>query len=153
MKQYVTLFALTIITFLFSLPTQAVRELGTDQEITHLLQNADFQNQFQGWTLTQQGGSLVIQENTQGICEVQSEGCEFTLEQTITDLPDGIYELQIDGYYAAEAMPQSTLHGSMICLNEMKNVLMTSSEYTTENPTNRIVAGASAAPSGCPKGD
>ena len=140
MKQYVTLFALTIITFLFSLPTQAVRELGTDQEITHLLQNADFQNQFQGWTLTLQGGSLVIQENTQGICEVQSEGCEFTLEQTITDLPDGIYELQIDGYYAAEAMPQSTLHGSMICLNEMKNVLMTSSEYTTENPTNRIVA-------------
>ena len=140
MKHYVISFALTIIVVLFSLPTLAVRELGTDQEITNLMQNADFRNQFQGWTLTQQGGSLVVQENTQGICEVQSEGCEFTLEQTITDLPDGLYELQIDGYFAAEAMPQSTLHGSMICLNGMKNVLMTSGEYTTENPTNRIVA-------------
>ena len=75
----------------------AARELSTDQEITSLLQNPDFGNQFQGWTLTQQGGNLVVQEKPDGTYEVQSEGCEFVLEQTLTDLPDGVYELRLDG--------------------------------------------------------
>ena len=118
----------------------AARELSTDQEITSLLQNPDFGNQFQGWTLTQQGGNLVVQEKPDGTYEVQSEGCEFVLEQTLTDLPDGVYELCLDGYFAAEAMPGSTLHGSMFCLNDMKNVFISAGEYTDENPTNKVIA-------------
>lgn len=138
-RNYIT-FMLSIIAVLCCLPTMAIDDLSINQEITNLLQNPTFQNQFNGWTLTQQGGSLTVQEKADGTFEVQSQGCEFTLEQTITDLPDGIYELQIDGYFAAEAMPQSTLHGSMIYLNDIKNVLKTSSEYSTENPTNKVVA-------------
>ena len=118
----------------------AARELSTDQEITSLLQNPDFGNQFQGWTLTQQGGNLVVQEKPDGTYEVQSEGCEFVLEQTLTDLPDGVYELRLDGYFAAEAMPGSTLHGSMFYLNDMKNVFISAGEYTDENPTNKVIA-------------
>lgn len=138
-RNYIT-FMISIIAVLCCLPTMAINELSINQEITNLLQNPTFQDQFNGWTLTQQGGSLTVQEKADGTFEVQSQGCEFTLEQTITDLPDGIYELEIDGYYAAESMPQSTLHGSMIYLNDMKNVLKTSSEYSTENPTNKVVA-------------
>ena len=138
-RNFVTLM-LSTIALLCCLPTMAAEDLNINQEITNLLQNPTFQDQFNGWTLTQQGGSLTVQEKTDGTFEVQSQGCDFTLEQTITDLPDGIYELQIDGYYAAESMPQSTLHGSMIYLNDMKNVLKTSSEYSTENPTNKVVA-------------
>ena len=138
-RNYIT-FMISIIAVLCCLPTMAAEDLNINQEITNLLQNPTFQDQFNGWTLTQQGGSLTVQEKTDGTFEVQSQGCEFTLEQTITDLPDGIYELEIDGYYAAESMPQSTLHGSMIYLNDMKNVLKTSSEYSTENPTNKVVA-------------
>ena len=138
-RNYIT-FMISIIAVLCCLPTMAIDELSINQEITNLLQNPTFQDQFNGWTLTQQGGSLTVQEKADGTFEVQSQGCEFTLEQTITDLPDGIYELEIDGYYAAESMPQSTLHGSMIYLNDMKNVLKTSSEYSTENPTNKVVA-------------
>lgn len=140
MKHYVTPFALTIIAVLFSLPTMAVRELSTDQEITNLLQNPGFTNQFQGWTLTQQGGNLVVQEKADGSYEVQSEGCEFILEQTLTDLPNGVYELCLDGYFAAEAMPGSTLHGSMFCLNDMKNVFISAGEYSEEFPTNKVIA-------------
>jgi len=119
--------ALSILALIFCLPTMAALDLSINQEITGLLQNPTFQDQFNGWTLTQQGGNLTVQETTCGTYEVQSQGCDFTLEQTITDLPDGIYELQIDGYYAAESMPQSTLHGSMIYLNDMKRIPPTKS--------------------------
>lgn len=140
--KHITLFALSITAILFCLPVMAARDLTKDQEITNLLQNPNFENQFQGWTLTQQGGSLTVQEKTDGTFEVQSLGCEFTLEQTITDLPDGIYELQIDGYYAVESLPQSMLHGSMIYMNDMKNVFISSNEYMLlpEYPTNKVIA-------------
>lgn len=140
MKHHFITFTLSIIATLFCLPILAVRRLTTDQEITNLLKNPTFQNQFDGWTLTQQGGSITVQESAEGAIEVQSEGCEFVLEQTITDLPDGVYELQFDGYFATEAMPKSMLHGSMFCLNDMKNVIISSYEYTEEDPTNRVMA-------------
>ena len=127
-RNFITLM-LSTIAFLCCTPMMAGNDLSINQEITNLLQNPTFQDQFNGWTLTQQGGSLTIQEKADGTFEVQSQGCEFTLEQTITDLPDGIYELEIDGYYAAEAMPGSTLHSSMFCLNDMKNVFISADEY------------------------
>ena len=135
---------LSAIALLCCLPTMAATELSINQEITNLLQNPTFQDQFNGWTLTQQGGSLTVQEKADGTFEVQSQGCEFTLEQTITDLPDGIYELQIDGYFAAEAMPQSTLHGSMIHMNNMKNVFISADEFEEfhGNSTTRVIARA-----------
>ena len=132
--------ALSILALIFCLPTMAALDLSINQEITGLLQNPTFQDQFNGWTLTQQGGNLTVQKKTDGTFEVQSQGCEFTLEQTITDLPDGIYELQIDGYYAAEGMPKSMLHGSMFSLNEMKNVIVSTYEYREDYPTNMVVA-------------
>ncbi len=140
-RNYIT-FTISIIAVLCCLPTMAIDELSINQEITNLLQNPTFQDQFNGWTLTQQGGSLTVQEKADGTFEVQSQGCEFTLEQTITDLPDGIYELEIDGYFAAEAMPQSMLHGSMIYMNDMKNVFISSYEYMLlpEYPTNKVIA-------------
>lgn len=127
---------------IFCLPLIAARNFSINQDITNLLQNPNFENNFSGWTLTQQGGSLTVQEKTNGTYEVQSQGCEFTLEQTVTGLPDGIYELEIDGYYAAEAMPQSMLHGSMIYMNDMKNVFISSYEYMLlpEYPTNKVIA-------------
>ena len=142
MRHNIITFMLSAIALLCCLPTMAATELSINQEITNLLQNPTFQNQFNGWTLTQQGGSLTVQEKADGTFEVQSQGCEFTLEQTITDLPDGIYELQIDGYFAAEAMPQSMLHGSMIYMNDMKNVFISSYEYMLlpEYPTNKVIA-------------
>ena len=138
---YITLL-LSISALIFSLPTMAAPDLSVNQDITDLVQNPTFQNQFSGWTLTQKGGSLTVEEKTDGTYEVQSQGCEFTLEQTVTGLPDGIYELQIDGYYAAEAMPQSMLHGSMIYMNDMKNVFISSNEYMLlpEYPTNKVIA-------------
>lgn len=140
-RNYIT-FMISIIAVLCCLPTMAIDDLSINQEITNLLQNPTFQDQFNGWTLTQQGGSLTVQEKTDGTFEVQSQGCEFTLEQTITDLPDGIYELQIDGYFAAEAMPQSTLHSSMIHMNNMKNVFISSDEFTQFHgeSSNRVIA-------------
>lgn len=133
---------ITLVLSVFCLSAMAIRDLSKDQEITSLLQNPDFRNQFQGWTLTQQDGSLNIVKTPDGNHEVQSEGCEFTLEQTITNLPDGIYELQIDGYFAAESMPQSTLHGSMIYMNDMKNVFISAYEYMQypEYPINKVIA-------------
>ena len=134
--------ALSILALIFCLPTMAAMELSINQEITNLLQNPTFQDQFNGWTLTQQGGNLTIQESAAGVREVKGTGCDFVLEQTVTGLPDGIYEFEIDGYYAAEAMPQSMLHGSMIYMNDMKNVFISSYEYMLlpSYPTNKVMA-------------
>ena len=140
MKRNFIAFTLSIIATLFCLPLLAAYQLTADQEITSLLKNPTFQNQFDGWTFIQQGGNITVQKLAEGTIEVQSEGCEFVLEQTITDLPDGVYELQLDGYFAAEAMPKSMMHGSMFSLNDMKNVIISSYEYTEEYPTNRVMA-------------
>jgi hypothetical protein len=133
---------LSIIALIFCLPTVAALDLTPDQEITFMLQNPGFKDGFSGWSLTRNGGSLTIQETAGGIMQVQGTGCEFVLEQTVTGLPDGIYEFEIDGYYAAEAMPQSMLHGSMIYMNDMKNVFISSYEYMLlpEYPTNKVMA-------------
>ena len=134
--------ALSILSLVFCLPSMATLNLDIDQEITNLLRNPTFQDQFNGWTLTQRGGNLTIQESAAGVMEVKGTGCDFVLEQTVTGLPDGIYEFEIDGYYAAEAMPQSMLHGSMIYMNDMKNVFISSYEYMLlpSYPTNKVMA-------------
>ena len=134
--------ALSILALIFCLPTMAALDLTPDQEITFMLQNPGFKDGFSGWSLTRNGGSLTIQETAGGIMQVQGTGCEFVLEQTVTGLPDGIYEFEIDGYYAAEAMPQSMLHGSMIYMNDMKNVFISSYEYMLlpSYPTNKVMA-------------
>jgi len=141
MKQHITSYAISLIAVLFCIPAMAARDLSINQEITNLLKNPDFGNGFQGWTLTQQGGNITTLE-TDGTFEVQAMGCEFVLEQTINDLPDGIYELQLDGYFAAESLPQSMLHGSMLCMNDMKNVFISAYEYMLypEYPTNKVIA-------------
>lgn len=133
---------LSIIALIFCLPTVAALDLTPDQEITFMLQNPGFKDGFSGWSLTRNGGSLTIQETAGGIMQVQGTGCDFVLEQTVTGLPDGIYEFEIDGYYAAEAMPQSMLHGSMIYMNDMKNVFISSYEYMLlpSYPTNKVMA-------------
>lgn len=133
---------LSIIALIFCLPTVAALDLTPDQEITFILQNPGFRDGFSGWSLTRDGGSLTIQETAGGVMQVQGTGCEFVLEQTVTGLPDGIYEFEIDGYYAAEAMPQSMLHGSMIYMNDMKNVFISSYEYMLlpSYPTNKVMA-------------
>ena len=124
------------------MPMMAELTLTPGQEITDMLQNPGFRNGFSGWSLTRNGGSLTIQESAGGIMQVQGTGCDFVLEQTVTGLPDGIYEFEIDGYYAAEAMPQSMLHGSMIYMNDMKNVFISSYEYALlpSYPTNKVMA-------------
>lgn len=133
---------LSIIALIFCLPTVAALDLTPNQDITYLLQNPGFRNGFSGWSLTRNGGSLTIQETAGGVMQVQGTGCEFVLEQIVTGLPDGIYEFEIDGYYAAEAMPQSMLHGSMIYMNDMKNVFISSYEYMLlpSYPTNKVMA-------------
>lgn len=133
---------LSIIALIFCLPTVAALDLTPNQEITFMLQNPGFRDGFSGWSLTRDGGSLTIQETAGGVMQVQGTGCEFVLEQTVTGLPDGIYEFEIDGYYAAEAMPQSMLHGSMIYMNDMKNVFISSYEYMLlpSYPTNKVMA-------------
>lgn len=131
-----------ILSVLSCMPMMAELTLTPDQEITFMLQNPGFKDGFSGWSLTRNGGSLTIQESAGGIMQVQGTGCDFVLEQTVTGLPDGIYEFEIDGYYAAEAMPQSMLHGSMIYMNDMKNVFISSYEYMQlpSYPTNKVMA-------------
>ena len=131
-----------ILSVLSCMPMMAELTLTPGQEITDMLQNPGFRNGFSGWSLTRNGGSLTIQESAGGIMQVQGTGCDFVLEQTVTGLPDGIYEFEIDGYYAAEAMPQSMLHGSMIYMNDMKNVFISSYEYMQlpSYPTNKVMA-------------
>lgn len=68
-------------------------------EITNLLTNANLADKFNGWTYSKSGSTFT----TGGVKEVmptaESWQATFTMEQTISGLTDGIYELQVNANF------------------------------------------------------
>ena len=94
--------------------------------ITSLLTNADFSNGFDGWK-GEPGHS------TSSPCaECKNKTCDFY--QTLTDLRNGVYELQVNGFfrpgnpYSEAGNPTSTNYGAFFYVNDMQNYLMAAIE-------------------------
>ena len=94
--------------------------------ITSLLTNADFSSGWNGWEGT------LGNATSSPAAECKNSTCDF--HQTLTDLKDGIYELQVNGFFRpgnptnGAGNPTSTNYGAFFYLNDMQNYLMAAIE-------------------------
>ena len=95
-------------------------------DITSLLVNADFGSGWNGWEGTPGSGI------SSPAAECRNSTCDF--HQTLTGLRNGIYELQVNGFFRpgnptnGAGNPTSTNYGAFLYLNDMQNYLMAAIE-------------------------
>ena len=102
-------------------------------EVTNMLTNADFSKGYEGWEGQAGTGS------NSPVAECKNATCDYY--QTITDLRNGVYELQVSGFFLpgnpsnSAGNLTSTNYGAFFYTNEIQNYLMAGIEdmVTPEN--------------------
>ena len=101
-------------------------------EITRLLANPNFtegEDKFDGWTKEAGEGTTFA---TGGVAEVlniaRGKGNEFDIQQTITDMPNGIYMMALNGLFLAGDDIYSKFYAGQLYLNDTYNYFMVSGE-------------------------
>ena len=106
-------------------------------EITRLLTNPNFtgneEDHFEGWTT--EAGDENTTFATGGVPEVMNiargKGNAFDIQQTVTDLPNGIYMMALNGMFRAgdyDGANASLLYAGQLYLNNTYNYFMSPSE-------------------------
>ena len=92
-------------------------DIKPGSDITNLLTNANFTDGFNGWQGKKGTG-------TGGVKEVMTVGetwnATMNMYQTLTDMPNGVYELQAYAAYRPYATPASTQQASVLYANDNK---------------------------------
>lgn len=71
-----------------------------NEDVTYLLTNPDFENYSSGWNVNYSGGGNVRPGGTaDNICFEAWNDKEFDIYQEIFDLPKGVYEIKVQGFY------------------------------------------------------
>ncbi|MCR4921586.1 MAG: hypothetical protein K5945_07785 [Bacteroidaceae bacterium] len=100
-------------------------------DISNLLLNADFTNQLTGWTFTQGSGSISNANNSkQNYKRVMVAKENVDINQTLTDLKNGIYQIEIPGLTCLRSISDPQLitlynYGGFIYANDMSNYMET----------------------------
>ena len=101
-------------------------------EITRLIVNPDFtegEDKFDGWTKEAGEGASFA---TGGVPEVMNiargKNGTFDIRQTVTDLPNGIYMMTLNGLFLDGGDIYSKFYAGQLYLNNTYNYFMTSSE-------------------------
>ncbi|MBQ7683091.1 MAG: hypothetical protein IJT48_01270 [Bacteroidaceae bacterium] len=115
-------------------------------EVTKLLKNDGFAEGFDGWTATYDGGSLT----TGGTADTKvTEGVNnrtMDVGQTLTQIPNGVYVLCMNGFFRAAGDNTSELYAGQLYLNGNANYLMAPSEDTEgEMPADKNACSAAFA--------
>ena len=97
-------------------------------EITNMLVNADLGNGFTGWEYTKDGSTFT----TGGVKEVmpsaESWNATFDMHQTLSNLTDGYYKLQVSAAFRAAGDIYSTNYAAWTYLNGDETLIMTEGE-------------------------
>ena len=97
-------------------------------EITNMLVNADLNNGFNGWEYTKEGSTFT----TGGVKEVmpaaESWNATFDMKQTLTNLTNGFYKLQVNAAFRAAGDIYSTNYAAWTYLNNDETLIMTEGE-------------------------
>lgn len=96
-------------------------EAGTD--MTFVLNNPDFADSFKGWTVEgnadmYKGGDLNVMPCARGMNGV------FSMMQTLEDLPNGVYELQLNAFTRTASDVNVTLYTAGLVMNDVANNIM-----------------------------
>lgn len=69
------------------------------KDVTSLIKNADFTQELEGWVLEKAEPQLEFTTDENGTVAVSSKGA-FTLSQDVAGLENGLYMLQVNGYFS-----------------------------------------------------
>jgi len=96
-------------------------------EMTVLLDNADFSEGWNHWTVTGNAGMAIGGEKSVLTVARGLDG-SFSVSQKIEGLPNGIYEMQMNGFSRAGNDINSKLYTGQLFLNDVSNYVMTVGE-------------------------
>ncbi|MCR4920187.1 MAG: hypothetical protein K5945_00570, partial [Bacteroidaceae bacterium] len=118
------------VAFVNSLIERAVAEnIVAGSEITKLMANSDFTSGFDGWTTEYEGGSITTGGETALMTVARGLNNKFfDFNQTVSDLPNGIYMLAVNGMFRASADITSEFYAGQIYLNGTANYVMAPGE-------------------------
>ncbi len=96
-------------------------EAGTD--MTFVMENPDFTGGFNGWTVEgtaemYKGGEASVMTCARGMNGV------FSMTQTLTDLPNGIYELRLNSFTRTAGDVNVNLYTADLVMNDVANNIM-----------------------------
>ncbi|MBO4840301.1 MAG: hypothetical protein J5524_04295 [Bacteroidaceae bacterium] len=103
-------------------------------EITRLMANSDFANEFEGWTTEYEGGSITT-GGVEGRTKIARglNNNSFNFYQTVTEIPNGIYLMTINGLFRSGADIYNQYYAGQLYLNNTSNYVMSIGEgYITE---------------------
>ena len=98
-------------------------------EITRLLVNANFANEFEGWTTEYEGGSITT-GGVDGLTTIARglNNSSFNFYQTLNELPNGIYMMTINGMFRAGADVTNQFYAGQLYMNNTANYVMSPGE-------------------------
>ena len=98
-------------------------------EITRMMTNSDFTDDYNGWDVVTDGGSANV-GGTKDILPIPEgyNNNSFSASQTLTGLPNGIYLMDVNGFYCPGASLYSQFYAGQLYLNGTINYFMTLGE-------------------------
>jgi hypothetical protein len=107
-------------------------------DVTHLLINADFSNNFYGW---QNVGCSYHWSETKEMVSVNEISDSLNVYQVLTGLPNGIYEFRMKGFYGNHTVDPSTHvnHAAVLYANNTINYFQTEDEIAEGGTENAIL--------------
>ncbi|MCR5534886.1 MAG: hypothetical protein K6F47_06945 [Bacteroidaceae bacterium] len=98
-------------------------------EITRLLVNPTFADGYEGWTVEFEGGTADVAGNTEIMPIPEAfNNKSFNASQKLTELPNGIYMMAINGLFRAGTDVTSKFYAGQFYLNNTYNYFMTQGE-------------------------
>ena len=104
------------------LETAVANGYSQGSDVTRLIANADFSDGSNGWTLSD--GSRPATANVEGVgSAAENWNNRFDLNQTITGLTNGVYELTMNGHFRWNADLKGNNYAAMLYANEVLTYL------------------------------
>ena len=95
-----------------------------------VLYNGKFTDGLNGWTVQALRGTYGTDNTAEMPIMQTANNKSISITQTITDVPNGIYELRTNGYFSSASDGTSSLLAGQLSLNDNINYLMTLMEDT-----------------------
>lgn len=117
------------IAFMNTLYENALREgYKPGDEITGLMVNANLGNGFNGWTYTKNGSTFTTGGVTDVMPTAESWDATFDMKQTLSNLSDGVYELQVNAAFRAGGDIYSQNYAAFAYAGNNETLIMTEGE-------------------------
>ena len=98
-------------------------------EVTRLMKNPTFADAFEGWTTEAADGATFATGGEAEIMKIaRGKNGTFDIRQTLTDIPNGIYMMALNGLFCAGDDNNSLFYAGQLYLNGTGNYFMSPSE-------------------------